>query len=156
MQPPTRWVYEWQDPYFYTMLVCEWQTTWLWTGQTLQDYKAELLRLRGLNVMFTAEYKMVSQMGVFSFLQRHWCIQLVSMMSITEPVYVWLHGICINFYTYAICMNILYGLLFMCKLFVWCSDYTLFLSCDHLYRYGLFNRSCQNVHRVSKKTNRLG
>jgi hypothetical protein len=63
MQPPTRWVYEWQDPYFYTMLVCEWQTTWLWTGQTLQDYKAELLRLRGLNVMFTAEYKMVSQMG---------------------------------------------------------------------------------------------
>jgi hypothetical protein len=105
MQPPTRWVYEWQDPYFYTMLVCEWQTTWLWTGQTLQDYKAELLRLRGLNVMFTAEYKMVSQMGVFSFLQRHWCIQLVSMMSITEPVYVWLHGICINFYTYAICMD---------------------------------------------------
>ena len=27
MQPPTRWVYEWEDLHFYTMLVQEWQTT---------------------------------------------------------------------------------------------------------------------------------
>ena len=34
MQPPTRWVYEWEDPHFYTMLVHEWETTSAWTGQT--------------------------------------------------------------------------------------------------------------------------
>ena len=38
------------------------------SGQSWQDYKAELLRVRGLNVMCTAEYQMVSQMGVFPFL----------------------------------------------------------------------------------------
>jgi hypothetical protein len=39
-------------------------------GATWQDYKAELLRVQGLNVMTTAEYQMVTQMGVFPFLQR--------------------------------------------------------------------------------------
>jgi hypothetical protein len=56
MQPPTRWVYEWEDPHFYNMLLQQWQTTATWTGQTWQDYKAELLRVQGLNVMSTAEY----------------------------------------------------------------------------------------------------
>ena len=69
MQPPTRCVYEWEDPYFYTMLVQEWETTSAWTGQTWQDYKAELLKVRGLNVMSTAEYQMTSQMGVFPFVR---------------------------------------------------------------------------------------
>jgi hypothetical protein len=44
------------------------QTTAAWTGQTWQDYKAELLRVQGLNVMSTAEYQMATQMGVFPFL----------------------------------------------------------------------------------------
>jgi hypothetical protein len=39
-------------------------------GQTWQDYKAELLRVQGLNVMSTAEYQMATQMGVFPFLQH--------------------------------------------------------------------------------------
>ena len=69
IQPPTRWVYEWKDPHFYTMLVQKWETTSAWTGQSWQDYKAELLRVRGLNVMSTAEYEMTSQMGVFPFLR---------------------------------------------------------------------------------------
>jgi hypothetical protein len=69
MQPPTRWVYEWKDPYFYTMLVQEWETISAWTGQSWQDYKAKLLRVRGLNVMSTAEYQTTSQMGVFPFLR---------------------------------------------------------------------------------------
>ena len=69
MQPPTRWVYEWEDPYFYTMLVQEWETISSWTGQSWQDYKAELLRARGLNVMSTAEYQTMSQMGIFPFLR---------------------------------------------------------------------------------------
>jgi hypothetical protein len=52
------------------MLFQQWQTTVAWTGQTLQDYKAELLRVQGLNVMSTAEYQMVIQMGVFPFLHH--------------------------------------------------------------------------------------
>jgi hypothetical protein len=70
MKPPTRWVYEWEDPHFYNMLLQQWQTTAAWTGQTWQDYKAELLRVQGLNVMSTAEYQMATKMGVFPFLQR--------------------------------------------------------------------------------------
>ena len=69
MQPPTRWVYEWEDPHFYTMLVQEWQTTSAWTGQTWQHYKAELLRVRGIALMSNAEYQTASQMGVFPFLR---------------------------------------------------------------------------------------
>jgi hypothetical protein len=42
-----------------------------WTGQTWQDYKAELLRVQGLNVMSTAEYQMETQMGVFPFIQHY-------------------------------------------------------------------------------------
>ena len=45
-----REVYEWEDPYFYTMLVQEWETTSAWTGQIWQHYKAELLRVRGIAV----------------------------------------------------------------------------------------------------------
>jgi hypothetical protein len=70
MQPPTRWVHEWEDPHFYAMLFQQWQSTTAWTGQTWQDYKAELLRVQGLNVMSTAEYKMATQMGVFPFLHH--------------------------------------------------------------------------------------
>ena len=54
------------------MLVQEWETTSAWTGQSWQDYKAELLRLlrvRGLNVMSTAEYQIASQMGAFPFVR---------------------------------------------------------------------------------------
>ena len=49
------WVYEWEDPHFYTMLVQKWQTTSAWTGQTWQHYKAELLRVRGIALMSTAD-----------------------------------------------------------------------------------------------------
>jgi hypothetical protein len=63
-------VYEWEDPHFYNMLLQQWQTTAAWTGQTWQDYKAELLRVPDLNVMSTAEYQMATQMGAFPFLQR--------------------------------------------------------------------------------------
>jgi hypothetical protein len=63
-------VYEWEDPHFYNMLLQQWQMTTAWTGQTWQDYKAELLIVQGLNVMSTAEYQMATQMGVFPFLQH--------------------------------------------------------------------------------------
>ena len=58
-----------KTPYFYTMLVQECETTSAWTGQTWQHYKAELLRVRGIAVMSTAEYQTASQMGVFPFLR---------------------------------------------------------------------------------------
>jgi hypothetical protein len=57
-------------PHFYNMLVSEWQTTSAWTGLTWQQYKGELLRVRGLNVMSIAEHRSASQNGVFSF--YHW------------------------------------------------------------------------------------
>jgi hypothetical protein len=37
MQPPTKWVYEWEGPHFYTMIVHDWETTLAWTGQSWQD-----------------------------------------------------------------------------------------------------------------------
>jgi hypothetical protein len=61
MQPPMRWVYEWQDPHWYNMILQEWQTTSAWTGQTWQEFKAELLQRQGLNVMSTAEFEMARQ-----------------------------------------------------------------------------------------------
>jgi hypothetical protein len=64
-------VYEWEDPQFYAMLIQQWETTSAWMGQTWQDYKDELLRVQGLNVMSTAEYQMATQMGVFPFIQHH-------------------------------------------------------------------------------------
>src|SRR6185437_8916857 len=69
MQPPTKWVYEWEDPYFYTMLVQEWQTISAWTGQTWQHYKVDLLRVRGIALMSTTEYQTASQMGVLPYLR---------------------------------------------------------------------------------------
>jgi hypothetical protein len=64
-------VYKWEDPQIYAMLIQQWETTAAWTGQTWQDYKAELLRVQGLNVMSTAEYQIATQMGVFPFIQHH-------------------------------------------------------------------------------------
>jgi hypothetical protein len=69
-QPQTTWVYEWEDPDFYNMLVGEWQTTSVWTGLTWQQYKGVLLRMRGLNVMSITEYHSATQMGIFPF--YHW------------------------------------------------------------------------------------
>jgi hypothetical protein len=45
------------------MLIQQWETKAAWTSQTWHDYKAELLRVQGLNVMSTAEYQMATQMG---------------------------------------------------------------------------------------------
>jgi protein-disulfide isomerase-like protein with CxxC motif len=70
MQTQTRWVYEWEDPNFYNMLVQEWETTAAWTGQTWQDYKAALLRQQGISLMSTAEYEMSCQQGVFPYILR--------------------------------------------------------------------------------------
>jgi hypothetical protein len=58
-------VYELEDPHFYNKLVSEWQKTSAWTGLIWQQYMAELLRVRGLNVMAIVEYQSASQMGVF-------------------------------------------------------------------------------------------
>jgi hypothetical protein len=41
MQPPTRWVYEWEDPHFYTMLFQQWQTKIVWTGPLGESEKSE-------------------------------------------------------------------------------------------------------------------
>jgi hypothetical protein len=66
-QPQTTWVYELEDSDFYNMLVGEWQTTSVWTSLTWQQYKGELLRTRGLNVMSITEYHSATQLGIFHF-----------------------------------------------------------------------------------------
>ena len=57
-QPSPTWVYEWQDPSFYNMMVSEWQTTAAWMGQSWQDYKAALLSTHEIAIMSTEEYNM--------------------------------------------------------------------------------------------------
>ena len=69
-QPQTRWVYEWEDPNFYNMLVEEWETTAAWTGQTWLDYKAALLQNRGISLMSTAEYEESCRYGAFPYILR--------------------------------------------------------------------------------------
>lgn len=55
---PTRWVYEWEDPEYYQMLVESWSTTSAWTGQTWVEYKAQLMRDQGIMLLSTEEYNM--------------------------------------------------------------------------------------------------
>jgi hypothetical protein len=86
-QPQTTWVYEWEDPDFYNMLVGEWQTTSAWTGLTWQQYKGELLRTRGLNVM-SSRVPLHDPAGDLSFLPMNLC--------------------CMNYLYELICMNYLY------------------------------------------------
>jgi hypothetical protein len=93
-------VYEWQAPHFYTMLVHEWETTSVWTGQTCQDYKAELLRVWGLNVMSTAEYQMAFQYYLWTFIDVYQCMHDYD------------YGICMHDYDYGICKHD-YKLLFV-------------------------------------------
>jgi hypothetical protein len=89
-QPQTTWVYEWKDPKFYNMLVGEWQTTSAWTGLTWQQYKGELLRMRGLNVMSIAEYHSATQMGIFPF--YHWtCVLWIICMNYLYLNYLYLN-----------------------------------------------------------------
>ena len=111
MQPQTRWVYEWEDPHFYTMLVQEWETTSAWTGQSWQDYKAELLRVRGLNVMSIIEYQMASE-----WRSSHSYVELL-LMCISD------YCICMYDYDYGICMHAHYYCISMhdYKLLFWCG-----------------------------------
>ena len=53
-----QWVYEWENPEFYNMLLSQWQTTAAWTGQTWEEYKAALLATRGIALMSTIEHHM--------------------------------------------------------------------------------------------------
>jgi hypothetical protein len=52
------WVYEWENPDFYNMLVSEWQTTAAWTGQTWEEYKTSLLATWRIALMSTIEHHM--------------------------------------------------------------------------------------------------
>jgi hypothetical protein len=66
-QAPMQWVFEWEDPHFYEMLVTEWETTAAWTGQSWQDFKSELLSRRGINLMSLEEYTEATRMGIFPY-----------------------------------------------------------------------------------------
>ena len=59
-QPQVKWVYEWQDPQFYEMLLDEWRTTAPWTGRTWTEYKGHLLQTQGIMLMSTEEYQNAS------------------------------------------------------------------------------------------------
>jgi hypothetical protein len=80
-----------------------------------------LLRVQGLNVMYTAEYQMTTQMGVFPFLQ-HWSFITMTMVLYAQLLlslwycmhnYHYHHGFVCTFITMT---------LFVCKtmiLFLW-------------------------------------
>jgi hypothetical protein len=55
-----RWVYEWESPEFYSMLVFEWQTTTAYTGQTWDDYKASLIANHRITLMSVNDYHMTN------------------------------------------------------------------------------------------------
>jgi hypothetical protein len=88
-QPQTTWVYEWEDPDFYNMLVGEWQTTSMWTGLTWQQYKGELLRTRCLNVMSIAEYHSATQMGIFLFYRWTCVVWTICIWTCIWTIYIW-------------------------------------------------------------------
>jgi hypothetical protein len=88
MQPEMIWVYEWEDPHFYTMLVQEWQTTTSWTGYTWQDYKANLLRDRGINVIPPQNTRWRHKWGLpfptLNFIDVSLCMRLCHCVSVYE------------------------------------------------------------------------
>jgi hypothetical protein len=53
-----QWVYEWENPEFYYMLVSEWQTTTTWMDQTWNDYKASLMAHQHIALMSINDYHM--------------------------------------------------------------------------------------------------
>jgi hypothetical protein len=53
-----QWMYEWESPKFYSMLVSEWQSTAAWTGQTWDDYKANLMANHRIALMSVSDYHM--------------------------------------------------------------------------------------------------
>jgi hypothetical protein len=81
------------------------------TGQTWQDYNAELLKMRDLNLMSTVEYQMASH--------SHSCVELLLMCvrmhdcdyGISMQAYS--SSICMHDYDYGICMQIYYSCICM-------------------------------------------
>jgi hypothetical protein len=65
-----QWVYEWKNPEFYSMLVSEWQTTGVWTGQTWSDYKASLTAHRRIVLMSINDYHMAH----YTYMMSHWVL----------------------------------------------------------------------------------
>jgi hypothetical protein len=55
-----QWVYEWESPEFYSMLISEWQSTAAWMGQTWDDYKASLMANRHVALMSVNDYHMAN------------------------------------------------------------------------------------------------
>jgi hypothetical protein len=53
-----QWVYEWESPEFYSMLVSESQTIAAWMGQTWEDYKVGLLANWRITLMSINDYHM--------------------------------------------------------------------------------------------------
>jgi hypothetical protein len=51
-----QWVYEWESPEFYSMLVSEWQTTAAWMGQTWDENKAILMANHRIALMSVNNY----------------------------------------------------------------------------------------------------
>jgi hypothetical protein len=64
-------------------------------------YKAELLRVQGLNVMSTAEHQMATQTGVFPFLQHRSFITMTMVLYARLSLWYCMH----NYYYDIVCMQ---------------------------------------------------
>jgi hypothetical protein len=53
-----QWVYEYENSEFYNILVQQWQIAAAWTGQTWEEYKAQLLATQGITLLSTIEHYM--------------------------------------------------------------------------------------------------
>jgi GTP cyclohydrolase I len=53
-----QWVYKYENLEFYSILVEQWQTTIAWTGQTWEEYNAQLLARQGITLLSTIEHHM--------------------------------------------------------------------------------------------------
>jgi hypothetical protein len=70
-----QWVYEWENPEFYSMLVSEWQIIATWTGQSWEEYKVSLLATQRIALMSTIEHHMTH----YTWLMPHWYLCIWSL-----------------------------------------------------------------------------
>lgn len=55
----TNYIYQWQQPEYYEMLYQDWQTRSLWSGQSWEDYKAQLHATQGIMLISTWDYNVM-------------------------------------------------------------------------------------------------
>jgi hypothetical protein len=72
-----QWVYKWDSPEFYSMLVSEWQTTAAWTRQIWDDYKTSLMANQYIVLTSVNDYHMTH----YIWMMHQWVLCNLSLCS---------------------------------------------------------------------------